>query len=351
MGDLFDKNFYGNTIADWSVAMLIIIGAFVISKILYWLSFNILHKFTSKTKNKLDDILVDMLEEPVVMAIVIGGFWYALDSLYVSPELDHFFSKVFYVAIIFDIAWLIIRVTDSLILKYLTPFVEKTEGNLDDQLLPIIRKSIKVAVWVVAIVVGLNNAGYDVATLIAGLGLGGLALAMAAKDSVSNLFGGFTIFLDKPFKIGDRIRIGDFDGFVVNIGMRSTRLRTLEGRLIVIPNKEFTESFIENISSEPSRKITLSIGLAYETHPSLIEKAIEILKTINSENAKTTEICYAGFDTFGNSHLGITFIYYIELENNFLEVQTQINLEIIKRFTEAGIHFAYPVQIVKLINS
>ena len=136
--------------------------------------------------------------------------------------------------------------------------VEESDNTLDDQLLPIVRKGTKFSLWAVGIIVALNNAGYDVGALIAGLGIGGLALAMAARDTVSNVFGGFTIFTDRPFTLNDRIKVSGFDGTVDEIGIRSTRLRTLAGTLVTIPNSTFSGSAVENSSAEPSRGVVMT---------------------------------------------------------------------------------------------
>jgi MscS family membrane protein len=258
--------------------------AFIVSKIVYFIISKVVKRYTKKSKAKLDDILVDMVEEPIVFAIIILGVWYGVDYLDLPVKFDNFMSKVYYILITFNVAWLITRLFDALVKEYLAPRVSGTDSDLDDQLLPIARKGVKVTVWAIAIVVGLNNAGYDVGALIAGLGLGGLAFAMAAKDSVANLFGGFTVFTDKPFTIHDRIVVNGFDGTVEEIGIRSTRLKTLAGRIVTIPNAVFANEAIENISSEPGRKITVDLGLTYDTTAEQLENAMKIIKEIALAN-------------------------------------------------------------------
>src|SRR5690606_4696085 len=125
-------------------------------------------------------------------------------------------------------------------------------NDLDNQVLPIVQKGVRTVIWSIGIIVALNNAGYDVGALIAGLGIGGLALAMAAKETVSNMFGGLMVFTIKTFKIGDRIRINGFDGFVSEISFQVTRMKTLEGRLVTIPNSLFIGNIVENVSAEPT---------------------------------------------------------------------------------------------------
>jgi len=346
MSDFLTKTFYGNTIAEWLVALLIIIGSFIIAKALFWVSSNILKKFTKKTKTQLDDIIVDKVEEPVIMAVLLGGFWFGLHYLTLSDGFANFLDKAFYVAITFDVSWLVVRLVDAVIVEYLTPLVKKTDANLDDQLLPIIRKSLKAVIWIVAVVVGLNNAGYDVGALIAGLGLGGLAFAMAAKDSVANLFGGVTVFMDKPFKIGDRIQIDGYDGNIVDMGLRSTKLKTLAGRLVTIPNKNFTEKYIENVTSEPNRKMSLTLGLTYDMTHEDIKKGIDILKDIDKKNKYTKDECVAVFETFGDFSLNITYIYYITRGEDIWAAINDTNFEILKRFNEAKLDFAFPTQTI-----
>ncbi|NPA69019.1 MAG: mechanosensitive ion channel family protein [Chlorobi bacterium] len=346
MGDFFEKTFYGNTVADWSIALLIIVGTFIFAKVLYWISGNIVKKFTAKTKSKLDDIIIDQIEEPVILALVLAGIRFAVSYLNLSEEVSGFTDKAFYVAFIFDVSWLAVRLTDSLIVDYLTPLVKRTKGNLDDQLLPVIRKSLKAVIWILAIVVALNNAGYDVGALLAGLGLGGLAFAMAAKDSVANLFGGVTVFVDKPFKIGDRILIDGYDGTVFDMGLRTTKLKTLAGRTVTIPNKNFTETYIENISSEPSRKVSLLLGLTYDTSPDDILKAVGILKDVNGKSSYTDDNCVAIFESFGDFSLNIRYIYYIKKGEDIWSAMHEMNMSILSRFNESGLEFAFPTQTI-----
>lgn len=324
-----------------------IIGASVIlSKVLYWVFSNVFKKLTERTKTRLDDILVDHIEEPVVFAVVIAGIYYALHRLHFTDTLDDWIGKVYFFLIVFNIAWLLNRLIDSLIEEYLEPLVKATEGDLDDQLLPILRRVIHFIVWSMAIVIGLNNAGYDVGALIAGLGIGGLAFALAAQDTVANVFGGITVFFDKPFTIHDRIQVSGYDGTVTEVGIRSTRLKTLAGRIVTIPNKVFNGTIIENVSAEPSRKIVQVLGLTYDMDETKVEQAIKILKEIHEQNMDTTEDSIVSFSAFGDFSLNITFIYFIKKEADIMNTQTWMNMEILKRFNAAGLDFAFPSQTI-----
>ncbi len=346
MKEFLNQTFYGNKIESWFISFGILIGGIIVAKICYWVIGKYVKRITANTKSKLDDLLVDKLEEPVVYAIGIMGFYWGFQRLHFGEGVDKFFLHLFTIIFTLNVTWLIVRVIDALVEEYIMPLVERSESDLDDQLMPLIRRVIKMILWIMGIIIGLNNAGFDVAALIAGLGIGGLALALAAQDTVKNIFGGIMVYLDKPFKIGDRIIISGHEGFVEEIGIRSTRIRTLENRQITIPNASFSESPIENISREPSRKITLNLGLTYDTSPEKMEQAISLLKEIAIAHPGVAENVLISFNQWGNFSLGIFFVYFIEPGNDILQTQTEINLTILKRFKEEGINFAYPTQTI-----
>ncbi len=342
-----DTLYYGNSVQAWTYAFLIIVGAFVLGKLAYWIIGNIIKKLTSKTKTKLDDIIIDMIEEPIMLAIIIYGIWYGLSSLTMSETAMIWTWKVIKVLIVINVAWFISRLFEAIFKEYITPMAEKSDTDLDDQLLPIIRKGIKITVWALAIIIALDNAGYDIGALLAGLGIGGLLLAMAAKDTVANIFGGLTIYTDNPFRLKDRIKISGFDGTVEEIDLRSTKLRTLDGRQVTIPNSTFSESAVENVSREPTRKVSMSLGLVYDTKPDQMEKAVKILHEI-AEHKSLNKKHKVAFNSFGDFSLGILFIYYIKKGENILQTQHEINMEILKKFNKAKLSMAFPTQTIEI---
>lgn len=259
------------------------------------------------------------------------------------------FTGHIWVLITINIAWLITRLFDSLFEEYIVPLADKTAGDLDDQLLPVVRKGVKILIWTLAIIIALDNAGYNIGALLAGLGIGGLLIAMAAKDTVGNIFGGITIYTDKPFKIKDRIRVLGFDGTVSEIGIRSTKIKTLSGTQVTIPNSTFSESAVENVSREPNRKITLNIGLTYDTSPDKMKKAQEILKNISIKHKEMiTDNYLISFTTFGDFSLGILFIYYIKKSADILKTQNSINLDILTQYNKNKINMAFPTQTIEI---
>ena len=344
--DFFEKQFYNNTIADWAISFLIIIGVVVVTKLLVWFIKNILKKLSAKSKTKLDDLLVDMLEEPLIYVFALGGIWFALRRLTFTEQVTGYIENGFWFIVIIAVTWFIARLLEALIDEYLAPIVEKSESDLDDQLLPVAKKAIKYTIWILGIIVALNNAGFNVGAILAGLGIGGLALAMAAKDTVANIFGGFTIFTDKPFVLGDRIKISGYDGTVLEVGIRSTRIKTLAGTVLTVPNMQFTGNIVENVTLEPSRKVSLNLGLTYDTPEDKIQLAIDILKDIIANTEGAEENNPTAFNSFGDFSLGILFIYYIKKGADILQVQTDVNMQILKRFNENKLEFAFPTQSI-----
>ena len=341
---IWEKTYYSNTVQEWLTALGIIFGSYIVGKIVYWIFSGFARKLTARTKTKIDDIIVDLIEEPIVASIFASGIWFGLNMLVLPDVLDKVISRSYSVLIWLLIGWLLVRLFNAFYQNVMIPWAEKTDNDLDDQLMPILGRSARSIIWIMAIIVGLDSAGYNIGALIAGLGIGGLALAMAAKDTVSNIFGGFTIFTDKPFKLGDRIVINGVDGTVSEIGLRSTRINTLAGRMVTMPNSNFADSPVENISAEPSRKIVLNLGLTYDTSEESIKEAMETLKTIVDEHSATEEKVLTGFNAFGDFSLGVMLIYYIKKDEDILGTQTDINLEILRQFNEKKLEFAFPTQ-------
>ncbi len=343
--DFLQQTFYGNTILEWLTAAGIMVGAAIAGKLIYWIFGNVVKRLTAHTKTRFDDIVIDMIEEPAAFVAFLAGTWYALHRLSFGDGAREFIGHVFQFVIIMTAAWMLVRLFDALFKEYLEPLAEKTETDLDDQLLPIVNKGTKLAIWIVGLIIALNNAGYDVAAALAGLGIGGLALAMAGKDTVANMFGGLTIFVDQPFKLNDRVKVDGFDGTVKEIGLRSTRLETLEGRVVTIPNARFSENSVENVSAEPARKVVSTIGLTYDMNADQMRAAMKTLREVatNHDGVEDGTVLVA-FTGFGDFSMNIWFAYWIKKDADILETQTDINLQILERFGDQGLDMAFPTQ-------
>jgi len=344
---MFDQVFYGNTLRNWLISLLIIVGALILNKVFVLLNKHVIQKLTSKTKNRLDDILFKMLEAPVLLGIALIAIWFAAERLDLNADFETFVRKAYKLLIVINVTWFIVRFANALIEEYLQPIADDpTNKRIDNNILPLIRRTLLGILWVLGIVMALNNMGINVGTLIASLGIGGLAFALAAQDTIKNIFGGITIFSDRPFRIGDRIVVNGFDGVVEDIGIRSTRLRTLERKLVTIPNYKIVDSFIENVSAEPMRRNLLKIGLTYNTTPEQMNQAISILKAIPKTIKGIDNEVYASFSNFASYSMEITFIYFIKKESDITETISQVNLELLRSFNKAGLEFAFPTQTI-----
>jgi MscS family membrane protein len=337
--------YLNNPLKTWLLALVIASGAIIIGKLLYWIIQKTLKVYTKNTDNDLDFIFIDMIEEPLSLAIALAGVWFAVDILTISEGVDKFVDSIFYFLVIFNIAWFATRLLDAVIEKYIAPKVKDSETDLDDILLPIIRKLVNISIWAITIVVGIDNAGYNVTTMVTGLGIGGLVFALAAKDAVSNLFGGFIIFSDKPFNINERIILNGYEGHVREIGLRSTKIETLDGRIVTMPNSKVTDNAVLNVSKEKGRKTKFYLGLTYDTTPENIELAKEIVSKILEENENTQDAVVA-FDSFGDFSLNIVVIYWIKKGSPIAKTNDSINMQILKQFNENKLEFAFPTQTI-----
>ncbi len=348
MNLFLEKLYYQNSLKSWGISLLIILLSFLGGRALFWFFKKFVRKIISKSKLRIDDILIQSAETPLVAFIVNYGIYFGVSRLKLPTRLDHFVHNFFIGIATMCVTWFCVRFIKNIFDVYLSPMVKKTENQLDDQLLPVLKKGSIIIIWILGGVVALNNAGLDVGALVAGMGIGGLALAMAAKDTLSNFFGGITIFTDRTFKLGDRVKLNGFEGIVEEIGLRSTRLRTLEGRIVTIPNAKFTESIIENVTLEPSRKIIQKLGLTYSTDVKQLKMAQEILKKLADDDFRTENKSIISFSEFADSSLVLTFIYYIKRGEDIFQVMNDINFAILENFNQSGLDFAFPSQSIYL---
>ena len=344
--EVLHQEFYGNSILNWAIAVGILILSFVVVKMLYWIFSNVIRRLTSKTKTSLDDVLIDKLEKPLTYLVLILGYWISIHYLVFKVNVELVLENVAYFLLVIDFTAILSRIVDALITEIIMPISEKSDSSFDNQLIPVIQKGVRSIIWILGIIIGLDNIGFDITAMIAGLGIGGLALALAAQDSVKNIFAGIMIFLDKPFRIKDRIQVDGFDGIVEEVGLRSTRLRTLEGRIVTIPNSRFTDNSVTNVTSQPTLKVKLNLGLTYDTDEVQMQKAIDILEDIVKNQEAITDDYAAGFNGFGDFSLNILFIYYVKPDSHWLDTQTLVNKEILRRFNKEGLEFAFPTQTI-----
>jgi MscS family membrane protein len=242
--------------------------------------------------------------------------------------------------------WLAYRLID-LLADYLLVKAEKTESKLDDQLIPLIAKTLKVFVSVVGGIFILQNLDVNVGSLLAGLGLGGLAFALAAKDTIANFFGSIMIFIDKPFQIGDWVVIASTEGIIEEVGFRTSRVRTFHNSLVTVPNAMITSTIVDNYGARKYRRYTTNLGLTYDTPPDKVEAFCEGVRAIIAGMPGMRKDYYlVEFREFGASSLVIMVYCFMIAKtwNEELRIRTHLNLEILRLAENLGVGFAFPTQ-------
>jgi len=227
------------------------------------------------------------------------------------------------------VAFALQKLLDGLIEESLVPYVQKTEGNLDDQLLPILRESISVVVWIIAVLFAIKEAGYDIGALLAGLGIGGVA-----------------IFVDKPFIINDRVKVAGYDGTIVEIGIRTSRLRTLDNRIVTIPNSAFTAGAIENVSSEPNSRVASVVELGMSIGSEGAARAVSVLREVADAQEGLDAGTVASLTGFGQSSYKFTYVVFIKKDADYFGTLNALNLELLRRLEEARLPLATPTRLI-----
>ncbi len=278
----------------------------------------------------------------IVIAIAI------LNPPQVEPAYRRLFVAAYQSIFIILISWAVVRLVDLLRLT-MAKYAAKTPSKLDDQLIPLVARTLKVLIIIVAASLVLQTLGYSVTGLLTGLGLGGAALAFAAKDTLSNFFGAVQIFVDRPFMVGDWIEAGDLEGVVEDINLRSTRIRTFAKTLISVPNNVLANMAINNWSAMPIRRVKQIIGVTYSTTSEQMRKAVEGIRKILAEHPGVDQSFYlVYFRDFGASSLDI-FVYYFTKSTvwaEYLDVRQDVNLKIMEYLESIGVEIAFPSQSV-----
>ena len=342
---MLENELWGNTLENWGISILIIIGTIIIVKVVSLLSKKFITPFVNGTVNRLDDVIYYSLEPPIKFAIILLGIWIAIHRLVYPDSFVKVVDNAYSILIVLDITWFFGRLFSSLLQVY---WGKQSNGQAN-KMMPIIKRTILVIVWLIGIVMALSNVGVNISALLGTLGIGGIAFALAAQDTVKNVFGTFTILTDKPFSIGDTIRVDSYEGTVVDVGVRSTKIMNYDKRIITFPNYKITDTSIVNISSEPMRRVVLNLGLTYDTTSEKMKEALELLKSIPKrvENVSSNPSdIVAVFTEYSDSALVIMYIYFIEKQGDILGVTSNMNMEILAAFNKAGLNLAFPTRTV-----
>jgi len=260
-----------------------------------------------------------------------------------------YFSHGLIVVMAWSVTYVALNIIDLLLGVWREKIVSAADKAFAEQLFPLLRKSVKVAIIVAAAILTADNLNIKVTSLLAGLSIGGLALGLAAQDTVANLFGAVAIFLDKPFHIGDTIKVEDVTGTVEGIGLRSTRIRNTDGHHVTVPNKLMGNAIITNVTRRPTIRTEINLGLTYDTPVEKVKRATVILEEIFRANPRTADLMIS-FNKFADSALNIFVVHVwngMDTKKHFAEMQ-ELNLQIKQRFDAEQIEFAFPTQTVHL---
>jgi len=306
-------------------------------------------------------LLLEAIEKPVSLIIWTYGIYIALFPLlahFKAPDgtnLVHSVAqRIVNIGGILAIIWLAFRLVQIVDVK-LKKWTASTESTIDDMLVPLIGKTLRIFIIIIGGMIIIQNfTGLKLGPLIASLGIGGLALALAAKESIANFFGTLTILFDKPFQVGERIVIDNYDGVVESVGFRSTRIRTLTGHLVSIPNEKVVNSALENIGRRPHIRWLTNITITYDTPPDKVEKAVKIIENIldNHEGMDKDFPPKVFFNNFDDCSLNILVVAWYH-PPNYWDFQAWLQktcLEIMREFEKEEIEFAFPTQTVYLAN-
>jgi len=319
-----------------------IVAAVIAYGIVQWLK-----KKAASTTSQMDDILLSALGRPLVIVILAISMYISLTHFAILPDELAGFSVDLYVNAFFILlgAWVVSSFSYSLLRTYGTQIAEKTETDFDDRLLPMLEMVARYAIWFVAFLMILANFSIDITPLLAGAGIAGIALALAAQDILANFLGGAIITMDKPFRIGDRIRFGEYFGDIISVGPRSTRLKTLDNQIVTIPNSNITSHVVVNYAQPDFRmKVRIPFSVAYGSDIARVKK---ILLDIAHEAAeKTTWVIMdpapsVYFLEFGESALTGQLLLWTNNYDNSWDVQDYVNCRIDERFRDEGIEIPF----------
>jgi MscS family membrane protein len=308
-----------------------------------------------KTKTEINEIIIRAVKNPIGYIILLQGFYIAIMILQLPEKIGQFntISIVNTIDILitsFIILYFIFSIID-IVGYYLYKEAKKTESILDEQIVSLVIKSLRVLVVTIGILTIIQNFGYNITSLVTGLGLGGLAFALAAQTTLSNLFGSVTIFSDKPFHIGDWVQIGDINGIVEEVAFRTTRIRRLDQALVTVPNSKFVNTEVINYSAMKKRKIEFYLGLTYDTSIDKIKLVVDGIKSIIEDDEKFDHSLYVvRFTDFGESSLNI-YVHCFTRITDFVEfyaTKEELNLKIMRLLENLDVEIAFPSRTVYL---
>ncbi len=340
------QTFLHNRILDYLICLSVFLIGIIVIQIFKRFLLKRLREWAKRTATTTDDFLIRMIEKELLPLFYFGAFYVSIQGLTLNPALEKGINVLGLILLtIFGVRFLLAIIVYGLE-NY---WVKKEKDVAKKQGIKGILMTVKVIVWGLAIIVLLDNFGIKVSALIAGLGIGGVAIALAAQSILGDLFSYFSIFFDRPFKIGDFIIVGDLLGTVEHIGIKTTRVRSLGGEQLVFSNTDLTNSRVRNYKRMDRRRVVFRLGVTYETGLREL-KEIPVVITNIIKGINDTVFDRAHFFSYGDFSLVFEIVYYVigSDYNKYMDIQQEINLKIKEEFEKHGIEFAYPTQTLYL---
>ena len=306
----------------------------------------VLSRIAAKTPTELDGLLINALKSVKWPFYVLLALFIALSTLALPEQLSFVVTAGLYVVILYYVLKMVSVVIDVIALKYVKKREQADEGT---SVILVLSRIAKASAFLLALLLLLQNIGVEITPLLAGVGIGGLAIAFALQNIFEDLFASFSIYFDKPFKKGDFLVIGDDMGVVEYIGMKSTRLRTLQGQELIVSNRDLTNTRINNYKRMERRRIVFGFGLEYGTPVAGLKRANELVKQVFSE-VEDADLDRSHFKEFADSSLDFEVVYYLNTSDYtaYMDTQQQINLRIKELFDQEGLSMAFPTQTVHI---
>lgn len=350
---LLSIEFLGNEVWRILIALIVFFMYFPVSKVVQFIVKNYLTKWSEKSEIKFDDVLIKSLNPSIKMFLFAGFIYLAGKFLTLSPERLVVFNKVLNFFVIIPVVYFLIKFSTEAIGVYLMG--EKKKHKVNEAGIDLLMQIIRIVLFVIGMLLILSNLGYNVSALVAGLGVGGLAFALAAQDLLKNFFAGISLVFDRTFNKGEIVKFNGYSGIIEELKLRTTKLRTYDGTLLTIPNAQLSDNIVENVTKVPRVKVKMTIGVTYDTSTAKLKKAKKIIyDVIDKEPTTDSNSIWVWFDSFGAYSLDIHVIYYGQLkESDWPEkvyFKDRVNFEIKEKFERAGIDMAFPTQTVEVVK-
>lgn len=337
---------WGNNGQQYAIALAVFVGLMVVFKIFQMIVLHKLKVLTKKTETDIDDFVIELVKHIKPPFYFIVSFYLATQFLNLNEFLHKVIFGAFVIIIVVQTITTAQKVIDYFIKKKILEDGDEEDDKNKEAIIKLSAQLTKAALWVFGGLLILSNIGVDVTSLIAGLGIGGIAIALAVKDVLGDMFASFSIFIDKPFKVGDFIEVNPKEkGTVEKIGIKTTRLRTRQGQQLIVANKTLTEVTIQNYRRMEQRQTSYILGVTYDTPRGKLRKISGILKSIIEEH-KHAEVVRVYLISFGDFSINFEVVFKMDEPDYELFAKTQhsIHLKTLKAFEQEGIEFAYPTQ-------